>query len=60
MVLVADFLATMIAAVVFFVSTLMLVAILLALRTGQSCRTVLDRRLRGTAGNSLALAPLAG
>ena len=53
-----DFVAAMVASGVFYALNLSIAAVLLALRTGQSTRTVLFGDLRGTAINVFALAPL--
>ena len=55
---VVDFVAVMIAAVIYFLLNTLLAGGLLALRTGQSLAGVIVGDSRGTACNNLALAPL--
>jgi putative nucleotidyltransferase with HDIG domain len=57
--LVMGFITALAAAVVFFVGNLWLAAVVVALRTNQSARGVFFGDVRGIAGNTVALAPLA-
>ena len=56
--LLVDFVATMIAASIFFLLNMVLASGLLSLRTGQSLTAVIAGESKGTAYNNLALAPL--
>ncbi|MFL5672186.1 MAG: HD-GYP domain-containing protein, partial [Chloroflexota bacterium] len=56
--LIVDFLATMLAAAVFFVLNAGMAGSLLALRTGQRIRTVVSVNTRETAFSNLAMGPL--
>ncbi|MGK2850016.1 MAG: HD-GYP domain-containing protein [Candidatus Limnocylindrales bacterium] len=53
-----DFAAAMVASAAFYALNIGLAALLLALRTGHTLRTIVFGDLRGTAVNNLALAPL--